>query len=90
MSLINTVFYFNRLRDMATTAHCQPEGREWTDNRRFEPYSCYRDDVELDLIQVPSREKDWIHVACEGNHPCSNCQRICCLYCAGMLSNDVD
>ncbi|RKK65700.1 hypothetical protein BFJ69_g16056 [Fusarium oxysporum] len=61
---------------MKTTAHYQPEDREWTENRRFEPYSCYGDDIELDLIQIPSRDKNWIYVACQDGHPCSNCERI--------------
>ncbi|UZP36742.1 hypothetical protein NXS19_004558 [Fusarium pseudograminearum] len=61
---------------METTAHCQPEGREWTENRKFEPYSRYGDDIELDLVQVVGCDKDWVYVACEDDHPCSNCERI--------------
>jgi ribonuclease HI len=62
---------------MATAAHYQPEDREWTKNRRFEPYSRYGDDIELDLIQVPNRdEKDWVYVACEYSHPCRFCSCI--------------
>lgn len=67
----------NRPIDMATTAHCQPEDREWTENRRFEPYSRYGDNIELDLIQVLNRDKkDWVYMACEDSHPCRFCDCI--------------
>ncbi|PCD20109.1 hypothetical protein AU210_016765, partial [Fusarium oxysporum f. sp. radicis-cucumerinum] len=29
----------------------------------------YGDDVELDLVQVPSLDEDWVYLACENDHP---------------------
>ncbi|EXK24200.1 hypothetical protein FOMG_19065 [Fusarium oxysporum f. sp. melonis 26406] len=61
---------------MVTIAPHQAEDHEWVKNRKFEPYSRYGDDVELDLIQVPSLDEDWVYLACENDHPCSSCDRI--------------
>ncbi|CZR35881.1 uncharacterized protein FPRO_03859 [Fusarium proliferatum ET1] len=61
---------------MVTVAPHQAEDHEWVKNRKFEPYSRYGDDVELDLIQVPSLDEDWVYLACENDHPCSRCARI--------------
>jgi ribonuclease HI len=62
---------------MATSEHYQSDDREWTENRKFEPHSRYGDNIELDLIQVPNRDKkDWVYVACEDSHPCRFCDCI--------------
>ncbi|KAH7231483.1 hypothetical protein B0J15DRAFT_506020 [Fusarium solani] len=61
---------------MELAAQCHPEDREWTQNRKFEPSLRYGDDIDTNLIHVPSDNEDWTHVACEDDHPCSNRERI--------------
>lgn len=77
-SIYSRALYHSRadLVNMETKAHHQSEDRAWTVNRRFEPCSRYGDGVDLDLIQVPSRDKDWVYVACEEDHACISCDRI--------------
>ncbi|KAM5528445.1 hypothetical protein FOXYSP1_18926 [Fusarium oxysporum f. sp. phaseoli] len=61
---------------MVTNAHHQADDREWAQNRKFEPSLRYRDDVDLDMIQVSNYDEDWTYVACEDGHPCSSCDCI--------------
>ncbi|KAH7261573.1 ribonuclease H-like domain-containing protein [Fusarium tricinctum] len=61
---------------MVTSAHYQPDDREWARDRIFEPSSRYRDGIDLGLIQVTNDDADWTYVACEDAHPCNNCDCI--------------
>ncbi|KAH6977799.1 ribonuclease H-like domain-containing protein [Fusarium venenatum] len=61
---------------MATSAHYQPDGRAWAQDRKFEPSLRYRDGIDLDLIEVSNDDKDWTYVACEDAHPCRHCDCI--------------
>ncbi|SCO84442.1 uncharacterized protein FRV6_08569 [Fusarium oxysporum] len=61
---------------MAANAHHQPDNREWTQNRKFDPNLRYGDGIDLDLIQIPSDDEEWTYVACEKDHPCRSCDRI--------------
>jgi ribonuclease HI len=66
----------NQSHGMELAVQCHPEDREWTQNRKFEPSLRYGDGIDLNLIQVPSDNGDWTHVACDDDDPCSNCKRI--------------